>query len=219
MSMLPITRKVLGGVSLLYLSFFVLVILLEQPLSVELMDNVIGIALIILWVIMPVISAVLSFSMFVTDKHFTSLIYIIVTLGLISTTTLLIYLNLATTDFGIIFVVLMVFGSPILFGALLLLKLLYAYIFKKNFKYIVKSLFNIQVLKALPLSAMVTVLLWQSFLIISAIEAHKAVEALNVKEANESSLFSFYRPFAEEIRLSNGMRWSYGRGKFVENGK
>ncbi|CAA6804130.1 MAG: Unknown protein [uncultured Sulfurovum sp.] len=207
------------GALFLSLSFFLLVSSLELGLSVEFMKLVLDGASIILWMILPIVITLTSFLIIgFPNEKLTFLVYVGMTLLFISNMTFLLWLNVATVDFGVIFIILFVWGSTFWFVVTLLIKLLYAYIFKKGFKEFIGYMVRVKIFQAFFLSVTVTFILLQLFLMGSSILAYKSVKVLDIKENKTYSLFYFYRPFISEIRLDNGMRWSYSRVKFVNDG-
>ncbi len=208
------------GILFLILSFLVALSVLEQSLSAKFMKFISESTSILLWVIIPFIVSILSLLIVgLYEKKLTLLVSIIVTLLLISNMTFLVCLSFAQMGFGIILIVLFVWGSVILFVIALLVKLTYSYFFMKNIKEVIGDILKVKILKLFLLSGIITFMLLQLYLMGSAIEAYKAVKVLNIKESKEQSLLSFYKPYIYEIRLSNGMRWSYVRVKFVNNGR
>jgi len=211
--------KIALGLLLLALSVLFVLSILNQELSSEFMRLIIEGNAILIWVIIPSIIAIISLSILVTSKEkFTLLMDITITLLLISNITFLLFLNLAQTDFGIIFIMFSVWGSSLSVVITLSFKLLYSAIFTKNCKEVVKYLLKVRVVKSILLSVTITVVLFQLYLVANAIEVYKAVKVQDVSEKNNYSLLSFYRPYVYEIR-SGGKRWSYGRVKFVDNGR
>ncbi|CAA6806167.1 MAG: Unknown protein [uncultured Sulfurovum sp.] len=93
-------------VSILFftLSFLFLLSVLDQVLSVELMELVISSTVILLWGIIPAVVTILSLLMvgYSNDK-FIHLLYVMITLLLISNMTFLLFINIAEMGFGIIF--------------------------------------------------------------------------------------------------------------------
>jgi len=212
-------RKIILGLSLLTLSVLFILSILNQELSSEFMRLLIEGNAILIWVIIPSIISIISLSILVASKeNLTRLMDITITLLLISNITFLLFLNLAQTDFGIIFIIFFVWGSAFSVLIILIVKLLYAAIFAKNFKEVVGYLLKVRIVKSILLSVTVTFVLFQLYLVANAIEVYKAVKVQDVAEKNNYSLFSFYRPYVYEIR-SGGRRWSYGRVKFVDNGR
>jgi len=211
--------KIIMGIIFLSLIFLLMLSILEQSLSVALLKLVIENVATGLWIIIPVVVMILTVLImgFFKDK-FIHLVYTTITLLFISNITFLLYLNNATTGFGIIFIALSVWGSTLWFLVGVLIKLLYSYFFKKDIKEVIASLLKVKIIKSILLSVTFTFILLQLFLMGSSIVAYKTVKVLNLKENIEYSVFSFYRPFNYEIRLSNRMRWSYGRVKFVHDG-
>jgi len=215
--------KIALGLLLLALSSLFLLAVLEPSSSVKLMqwlmNNMIG----ILWIIIPSIIALLSLVILFSSKEdFIRLMDTTITLLLISNITFLLFFNLAPMGFGIAFVILFflfsIWGSALSLVVALIIKLLYAAIFAKNFKEVVGYLLKVRIVKSILLSVTVTFVLFQLYLVANAIEVYKAVKVQDVAEKNNYSLFSFYRPYVYEIR-SSGKRWSYGRVKFVDNGR
>ena len=211
--------KIIMGIIFLSLIFLLMLSILEQSLSVALLKLVIENVATGLWIIIPVVVMILTVLImgFFKDK-FIHLVYVTITLLFISNITFLLYINNATTGFGIIVIVLSVWGSTLWFIVGVLIKLLYSYFFKKDIKEVIASLLKVKIIKSILLSVTFTFVLLQLYLMGSSIVAYKTVKVLNLKENIEYSVFSFYRPFNHEIRLSNGMRWSYGRVKFVYDG-
>ena len=219
--MKTLKTKIVMGIIFLSLIFLFMLSILEQSLSVALLKLVIENVATGLWIIIPVVVMILTVLImgFFKDK-FIHLVYVTITLLFISNITLLLYFNNTTTGFGIIaiVIVLSVWGSTLWFIVGVLIKLLYSYFFKKDIKEVIASLLKVKIIKSILLSVTFTFVLWQLFLMGSSIVAYKTVKVLNLKENIEYSVFSFYRPFNHEIRLRNGMRWSYGRVKFVHDG-
>ncbi|CAA6807998.1 MAG: Unknown protein [uncultured Sulfurovum sp.] len=208
--------KIVVGILFFTLSFLFFLSVLGQSLSAELMGLVISSTVILLWGVIPTVVAILSLLMvgYSNDK-FIHLLYVMITLLLISNMTFLLFINIAEMGFGIIFLVLFVWGSTFWFVVVLFVKLLDSYFFEKNIKEIIESILKVKIIKSILLSATVTFLLFQIYLLGNAISVYKAVKVLNIEEKKEYSLFYFYRPFVYEIRLADGRRWSYGRVKFV----
>jgi len=212
-------RKIILGLSLLTLSVLFILSILNQELSSEFMRWIIGGNVTLLWAIIPNIITILSLViLFASKEKFTRFMEITITLLFISNITFLLFLNLAQLDFGIIFIIFSVWGSALSVLITLSFKLLYSAIFTKNFKEVVKYLLKVRVVKSILLSVTITFVLFQLYLVANAIEVYKAVKVQDVSEKNNYSLFSFYRPYVYEIR-SGGKRWSYGRVKFVDNGR
>ena len=211
--------KIVMGIIFLSLIFLFMLSILEQSLSVALLNLVTESVAVGLWIIIPVVMMILTLLIMgsVKDK-FIHLVYVTITLLFISNITFLLYINNATTGFGIIVIVLSVWGSTLWFIVGVLIKLLYSYFFKKDIKEVIALLLKVKIIKSILLSVTFTFVLFQLYLMGSSIVAYKTVKVLNLKENIEYSVFSFYRPFNHEIRLSNGMRWSYGRVKFVHDG-
>jgi len=211
--------KIALGLSFLTLSVLFLLTILNQELSSEFMRWIIGGNATLLWTIIPNIITILSLVILFTSKEkFTRFMEITITLLLISNITFLLFLNLAQTNFGIIFIMFSVWGISLSVVIILSFKLLYSAIFTKNCKEVVGYLLKVRVVKSILLSVTITVVLFQLYLVANAIEVYKAVKVQDVSEKNNYSLFSFYRPYVYEIR-SGGKRWSYGRVKFVDNGR
>lgn len=211
--------KILLAILFFSLSFLFLLSILNQSLSVDFMNLLVEATAVLLWVIIPIIFTILSLLVGWYKEKFTFLIETIITLVLISNMTFIVYLNCAQTDLGVIFIALSVWGSTILFVLPCLIGLLYTYFFQKSIKELMGDRINIKIIKSFFLSATVTFLLLQLFLMGSSMVAYKVVEASNIKEKSDYTLFSFYKPFVYEIRLKDGQRWSYGRFKFVNNGE
>jgi len=212
--------KIALGLLLLALSVLFILSILNQELSSEFMRWIIEGNAILIWVIIPSIIAILSLVILFSSKEdFTCFMDITIMLLLISNITFLLFLNLAQTDFGIIFIIFFVWGSALLVVITLIIKLLYATFFAKNFKEVVGYLLKVRIVKSILLSVTVTVVLFQLYLVANAIAVYKAVKFQDVSEKNNYALFSFYRPYVYEITLSDGSRWSYGRVKFVDNGR
>jgi hypothetical protein len=214
-------RKISIGILLLSLSFLFIVSILEQELSVEFMKLVIETTGLILWVIIPSVIGIGSLLVVGLRKEkFTLMVQVITSLLLISNMTFLFLLNLhLSIGFEVLFIALSVWGSLFWFIVALLTKLLYSYFFTKNIKEVIEYMLKAKIVKSFLLSATVTFVLLQLFLMGSAIEAYKAVKVSKIKEKAEYSLFYFYRPLISEIRLSDGKRWAYSRVKFVDNGR
>jgi len=208
--------KIALGLSFLTLSVLFLLTILNQELSSEFMRWIIGGNATLLWTIIPNIITILSLVILFTSKEkFTRFMEITITLLLISNITFLLFLNLAQTNFGIIFIMFSVWGISLSVVIILSFKLLYSAIFTKNCKEVVGYLLKVRVVKSILLSVTITVVLFQLYLVANAIEVYKAVKVQDVAEKNNYALFSFYRPYVYEIR-SGGKRWSYGRVKFVD---
>jgi len=209
-------RKIILGLSLLTLSVLLILSILNQELSSEFMRWIIEDNAILIWVIIPSIIAILSLVILFSSKEdFTRFMDITIMLLLISNITFSLFLNLAQTDFGIIFIAFFVWGSALSVVITLSFKLLYSAIFTKNCKEVVKYLLKVRIVKSILLSVTVTFVLFQLYLVANAIEVYKAVKVQNVPEKNNYALLSFYRPYVYEIRLSDRSRWSYGQVKFV----
>jgi len=212
--------KIALGLLLLALSFLSLLAVLEPSLSVELIRIVRASISLLLWVIVPMVVTILSLMLLgAYNEKFRLLVYVSSTLLFISNITFLLFLNLSNVGFEIIIIVLCVWGASFLFIVALIMKLLYAYFINKNIKEILEDIFQLNLIKSLLLSILVTFLLFHIYLLGNAITVYKTVQGLNVEEKEVSSLFSFYKPSIYEIRLSDGRRWSYGSLKFVDNGR
>ena len=191
----------------LTLSFLFILSILNQEFSLEFMKLTIETTVVILWMIIPTITSILSFSIVVFfKKKFTFLVYVMTTLLLISNITFLIFLNIFQMGIQVIFIAPAVWGATFLFVVIIL---------QEPRVYLVK----VKILKSILVSATVTFILLQIYLLGNSIEVYKAVKVLNTQEKAGYSLFYFYRPLVSEIRLSNGKRWSYSRVKFVEDGR
>ena len=218
--MKTLKTKIVMGIIFLSLIFLLMLSILEQSLSVALLKLVIENVATGLWIIIPVVVMILTVLIIGCFKDkFIHLVYVTITLLFISNMTFLLYFYNATPGLGIIFIVLSVWGSTLWFIVGVLIKLLHSYFFKKDIKEVITCLLKVKIIKSILLSVTFTFVLLQLFLMGSSIVAYKTVKVLNLKENIEYSVFSFYRPFNYEIRLSNGMRWSYGRVKFVHDGQ
>jgi len=212
--------KIALGLLILALSFLSLLAVLEQSLSVELMKIVRASISLLLWVVIPMVVTIISLILLGAYKEkFRLLVYVSSTLLFISNITFLLFLNLSNVGFGIIIIVLCVWGASFLFIVTLIIKLIYAYFINVNIKEILEDIFQLNLIKSLLLSILVTFLLFHIYLLGNAITVYKTLQELNVEEKEVSSLFSFYKPSIYEIRLSDGRRWSYGSLKFVDNGR
>jgi len=212
--------KIALGLLILALSFLSLLAILEQSLSVELMKIVRASISLLLWVVIPMVVTILSLILLGAYKEkFRLLVYVSSTLLFISNITFLLFLNLSNVGFGIFIIVLCVWGASFLFIVTLIIKLIYAYFININIKEILEDIFQLNLIKSLLLSILVTFLLFHIYLLGNAITVYKTVQELNVEEKEVSSVFSFYKPSIYEIRLSDGRRWSYGSLKFVDNGR
>jgi len=212
--------KIALGLLILALSFLSLLAVLEQSLSVELMKIVRASISLLLWVVIPMVVTIISLILLGAYKEkFRLLVYVSSTLLFISNITFLLFLNLSNVGFGIIIIVLCVWGASFLFIVTLIIKLIYAYFININIKEILEDIFQLNLIKSLLLSILVTFLLFHIYLLGNAITVYKTLQELNVEEKEVSSLFSFYKPSIYEIRLSDGRRWSYGSLKFVDNGR
>ena len=208
--------KIALGLLLLALSVLFILSILNQELSSEFMRWIINGNAILLWAIIPTIIAILFLVILFSSKEkLTRFMDITITLLLISNITFLLFLNLAQLGFGIIFIAFFVWGSVFSVLIILIIKLLYAAIFAKNFKEVVGYLLKVRIVKPILLSVTVTVVLFQLYLVANAIEVYKAVKVQDVPEKNNYALFSFYRPYVYKITLSDGSRWSYNRVVFV----
>ena len=209
-------KNIILGVLFLTFSFLFILAILEQSLSVEFFKSIIEGMVALLWVIIPIITTVASLLVVGFSKEsLNSLLYFIVTLLLISNMFLLFVLTVQEMGLGILFIGFTVWGSTLLFIIALLVKLLSAYFVQKNFKELLGHISKIKIFKSFFLSVGVIFLLFQIFIVGSAISAYKAVKVLDTTKKKEYSLWYFYRPLSLEIRLDNGLRWSYGRVKFV----
>ena len=218
---LKISKKNIAlGILCLTFSFLFILAILEQSLSVEFFKLVMEGMLILLWVIIPIVITVASLLVLVFSKEsLTSLLYFIVTLLLISNMFLLFVLTVQEIGLGILVIGFTVWGSTLFFIITLLVKLLSAYFVQKNFKELLAHISKIKIFKSFFLSVSVIFLLFEIFIVGSAISAYKAVKVLDTTENKEYSILYFYRPLSLEIRLDNGLRWSYGRVRFVEKGE
>ena len=173
----------------------------------------------ILWVLVPLLAVVSSIVVFI-DSEKRILLYVksIGSVLLMSNMTLyfIVHVN-PDFGFGIVFVAFNVWGSTILFLLVLLIRTLVNYFFKQDGK--ILFYFNeekIKVLKAFVATTILFFILLQVFFMASAIVAYKATKELDLKIKSQYSVYYFYRPTVREIRLSNGMRWSYSRVKFMQ---
>ena len=215
---LKISKKNIAlGILYLTFSFLFILAILEQSLSVEFFKLVIEGMVVLVWIIIPIITLIVPLLLLdISKKSFNFLFYFILKLLFVSNITFLLYLNIGQVDLGVMLIALFVWGSIASFIVALLIALLGAYFVKKNLKELMSNIFTVKIFKSLLWSVGVTFLLVQIYLMGTAIVAYKTMK---LTENKKYSLLYFYRPLNLEIRLDNGLRWSYGRVKFVGDGE